>query len=102
MFRAAETIWFSLPPGDRILSFEPSTLDNGRNESDSKTLERLSAKYIDKFGFPFVIDDLERAPDEVISICRARLRNSPQTELNIASEEQNKMTRRRLESILEK
>ena len=58
--------------------------------------------YEDKFGFIFIVCATGKSADEMLAICRARLGNSVETELQIAAEEQPKITEIRLNKLLEK
>lgn len=65
-------------------------------------LVEVTRLYEDKFGFIFILCAGEKTTDEVLAICRARLGNSVETELKIASNEQLKITEIELNKLLER
>ncbi len=126
LFRAAERIWFSLTPADRLEAFaahpkigssKPSKIQNAKAAAWSTTeqagvdtaseivkndLAEANRLYRDKFGFIFIVCATGKSADEMLAICRARLGNSAETEMRIASEEQRKITEIRISKLLEK
>ena len=68
-------------------------------EAISQLAER-NREYEDRFGFIFVICASGKSSDEMLAILNSRIDNDPQTELRIAAEEQSKITRLRLEKLL--
>jgi OHCU decarboxylase len=126
LFRAAEQIWFDLPPADQLEAFAahprigsnksaPSQAKRaakwsegeqaGAAGADQATLEQLAEAnrlYLEKFGFIFIVCATGKTAAEMLAICRARLGNSAATELKIAAEEQLKITEIRLNKLLEK
>jgi allantoicase len=68
-----------------------------------KTLATLAAAnqaYRSKFGHVFLICATGKSSQEILSNLQQRLSNDPEAELRIASEEQRKITRLRLEKLL--
>lgn len=59
-------------------------------------------KYEDRFGFIFIICASGKSAEEMLASLNNRLQNAPETELVIASEEQGKITRLRLEKLIKK
>jgi allantoicase len=59
-----------------------------------------NAEYDQKFGHIFIVCATGKTPEEMLSLLRARLGNSPEIELPIAAEEQRKITHIRLEKLL--
>ena len=59
-------------------------------------------KYLDRFGFIFIICASGKSADEMLASLNNRLQNDPETELVIASAEQRKITRLRLEKLIKK
>ena len=57
-------------------------------------------EYEKKFGFIFIVCASGKSSDEMLSILRHRLQNEPETELTVAAQEQRKITRLRLERLL--
>jgi OHCU decarboxylase len=56
--------------------------------------------YEERFGHVFLISAAGRSAQDVVAVLRQRIENDPATELNVAAEEQSKITRLRLKSML--
>ena len=63
-------------------------------------LEEANQEYLAKFGYIFIVCASGKSADEMLSILRSRLPNSPDQEIRVAAEEQNKITCLRLEKLL--
>lgn len=124
LLREAESIWLGLDPtdwleafshhpriGERNLShpkFAATAQQSGREQSrmagaaDAQRQEfaALNAQYEHKFGHVFLICATGKTPDFMLSQLRQRLQNDAQTELHNAAQEQNMITRLRLERML--
>ena len=70
-------------------------------EEVREALDEANHLYQQKFGFIFIICATGKTADEMLAICRARLGNSVKTEMQIAAEEQRKITEIRLSRLLE-
>ena len=73
-------------------------------KSTPEVLQALAAQnhaYSEKFGYVFLICATGKSSEEILSTVRQRLPNDPDTELRVAAEEQRKITRLRLEKLLE-
>ena len=68
--------------------------------STTTALAEGNAEYDQKFGHIFIVCATGKTPEEMLSLLRARLGNSPEIELPIAAEEQRKITHIRLEKLL--
>ncbi len=125
LFGEAEEAWFSLPTADHLEAFaahpkigdsKPAATQGERAANWSAgeqgsladatgdlrvQLAEVNRLYHEKFGFIFIVCATGKTADEMLAIARARIRNSAETELKIAAEEQNKITRIRLEKVLE-
>lgn len=125
VFDAADRIWFALPVADHLEAFaaHPKIGSNKRAQAQNrraaqwskneqsavgladdkvrKLLTEANRLYEGKFGFIFIVCATGKEADEMLAICRARLGNSVQTELQIAAEEQRKITEIRLTKLLE-
>ncbi len=69
----------------------------------SKTLEELAkgnTDYENKFGFIFIVCATGKTAEEMLGILKARYPNDRNTELTIASEEQEKITILRLKKLI--
>ncbi len=126
LFSAAEETWFALSTVDHLEAFaahpkigeskaaptqgaQAANWSSGEQSSvssaDDETLTELTEinrLYHEKFGFIFIVCATGKSADEMLAIAKARIRNSAETELRIAAEEQHKITRFRLEKLLEK
>jgi OHCU decarboxylase len=75
----------------------------GAAAADAATRARLvqaNREYDRRFGHIFIVCATGKTAEEMLAMLRARLANDPATELAIASEEQRKITRLRLEKLL--
>jgi len=63
-------------------------------------LEEANQEYLAKFGYIFIVCASGKNAGEMLAILRSRLQNSPEQEIRVAAEEQNKITRLRLEKLL--
>ncbi len=57
--------------------------------------------YDARFGHIYIVCATGRSADEMLALLRARLDNDAATELGVAAEEQRKITRIRLEKLLD-
>ena len=70
----------------------------------SEVRERLSEcnrEYERRFGRVYLVFATGRSADEMLRLCKERLANDPETEYEIASAEQEKITDLRLRRLLE-
>ncbi|HEY4953821.1 MAG TPA: 2-oxo-4-hydroxy-4-carboxy-5-ureidoimidazoline decarboxylase [Gemmatimonadaceae bacterium] len=58
--------------------------------------------YEERFGHIYIVCATGRTADEMLALAQARLQNSPAGELKVAAEEQRKITRLRLDKLLDK
>ena len=63
-------------------------------------LAELNHQYEARFGFIFIVCATGKSPEEMLAILQARIGNDRSRELVIAAEEQRKITRLRLEKLL--
>ena len=63
-------------------------------------LDKLNHEYEERFGFIFIVCATGKSPEEMLNILEARIENDRRTELRNAAEEQRKITRLRLERLL--
>ncbi|MGZ8551138.1 MAG: 2-oxo-4-hydroxy-4-carboxy-5-ureidoimidazoline decarboxylase, partial [Chitinophagaceae bacterium] len=57
--------------------------------------------YEEKFGYIFIVCATGRSANEILTLLETRLQNSPEVEIEIAADEQNKITKLRIEKLLE-
>ena len=125
LYEAAEEIWFSLSHADWLEAFaahpkigsghaaprqQARTADwsgdeqSGMKAADESVRDELAEAnrlYEEKFEFIFIVCATGKTGSEMLAICRARLRNSAETEMRLAAEEQRKITALRLDKVLE-
>ena len=77
----------------------------GTQEAATETKAALAEgnrKYEGRFGFIFIICASGKSAEQMLASLNNRLQNDPETEMAIASEEQRKITRLRLEKLVKK
>ena len=72
----------------------------GASEETLHALARENDAYFDRFGFIFIVSATGKTAEEMLTILRGRLPNDLERELQIAADEQRKITRIRLEKLL--
>ncbi|HEX8361918.1 MAG TPA: 2-oxo-4-hydroxy-4-carboxy-5-ureidoimidazoline decarboxylase [Longimicrobium sp.] len=70
-------------------------------EATQRALAEGNRAYDERFGHIYIVCASGKTADEMLSILTRRLANDPATELRAAAEEQRKITRIRLEKLLE-
>lgn len=73
-------------------------------QASEKTLQELAAgnqAYEQRFGYIFIVCATGKSADEMLQLLNLRLYNNPEVEIQIAMEEQNKITKLRLEKLFE-
>jgi len=73
---------------------------NNASELTQRKLEHLNDDYFKKFGHVFLICATGRSADQMLAALELRLANDSETEITIAVKEQSKITRIRLEKLL--
>jgi len=89
--------------GDRPAAGKGAREQAGTAHATQETLDALveaNRAYEQRFGRIFLVCATGKTPDEMLALCRQRLHNDPETEFAVASEEQRKITRLRLEQWL--
>ena len=121
----ADRIWRALEPRDWLEAFlshpkigekkaAAATSEQAKRWSEAEqagvgdaatstlaALAELNQKYEDKFGYIFIVCASDKSSEEMLAILRERLANNPDEELCIAAAEQAKITRLRLQKLLE-
>ena len=64
-------------------------------------LEKANRLYEEKFGFIFIVCATGKTAEEMLDLCRRRVRNDADSEIRIAADEQRKITEIRLKKLLE-
>lgn len=76
---------------------------SGAMSADERVKEELAKanrEYYEKFGFIFIVCATGKSAEEMLEICRLRLGNDRETEINNAATEQQKITEIRLRKLL--
>ncbi|MBX5482353.1 MAG: 2-oxo-4-hydroxy-4-carboxy-5-ureidoimidazoline decarboxylase [Myxococcaceae bacterium] len=72
----------------------------GASEEVIRALAVGNRAYEEKFGFIFLVCATGKSAEEMLALLRERMNNDPDTELRVAAAEQAKITRIRLEKLL--
>ncbi len=75
----------------------------GVEGADASVIQRLAdgnKSYEEKFGHIFIVCATGKSAAEMLALLEARMGNPPEYEINVAAEEQNKITRLRLKKLL--
>jgi OHCU decarboxylase len=118
LMATADAEWANLRPSDWLEAFgaHPRIGESGGRSPASSNREQkgvMSASeetlvllaegnrlYEERFRHVFLISAAGRSAEDVVAALRLRIENDPATELNVAAEEQRKITRLRLKSML--
>jgi 2-oxo-4-hydroxy-4-carboxy-5-ureidoimidazoline decarboxylase len=122
---AADEIWLSLNPGDwreafshhprigeRISGMAQSERGSAWAAGEQSAVERsdenvrsalaaANREYEHRFGHIYIVSATGKGAEEMLALATDRLRNDPDVELRIAAEEQGKITRLRLDKLLD-
>ncbi len=122
---AADEIWQALEAGDWLEAFashprigerssafrqgergsawaagEQSGVERARQDVRDG-LAAANREYEERFGHIYIVCATGKTGEEMLALALARLRNSPAEELSVAAEEQRKITRLRLDKLLD-
>jgi OHCU decarboxylase len=116
----ASKVWHDLPPSDWRQAFAAHPQIGDKGSPSSKTaawsageqagvagaadatrtaLADGNRRYLDKFGWIFIVCATGKSADEMLTVLRQRLDNDPAAELGIAAAEQEKITLLRLHKL---
>lgn len=76
---------------------------SGVNSATNDVIQKLAdgnQAYENKFGYIFIVCATGKSAEEMLDILETRLHNSPGNEIKVAMYEQNKITKIRLEKLL--
>ena len=124
LLHKADSVWWSLSEEDWLEAFrahpkigeqraataqseqarswsaqEQSAIQDAATET-KKALAARNREYEERFGFIFIVCATGKTSSEMLTILQERLPNDPAIELRVAAEEQRKITRLRLEKLL--
>jgi 2-oxo-4-hydroxy-4-carboxy-5-ureidoimidazoline decarboxylase len=85
---------------DKFAAGEQQSIDQASEET-LELLAKANDLYEKKFGYIFIVCATGKSADEMLEILNARLVNTPEEEIRIAMDEQNKITKLRLEKLFE-
>ena len=74
---------------------------NVASEETIKAIAEGNRLYEEKFGYIFIVCATGKSAEEMLEILQSRLENKPEDEILIAADEQNKITKLRIEKLLE-
>jgi allantoicase len=116
VYEKAEAVAQKLRPEDRLAAFaahpkigdrrargQAAKEQSGAARASARTLKELAAAnrdYQKRFGFIFIVCATGKSAAEMLGLLRQRLKNTPEKELAAAAGEQRKITRLRLERLL--
>ena len=80
-------------------SQEQSAMKSASEDTIAQLAEG-NRQYDKKFGFIFIVCASGKSPEEMLAMLNHRLNNDSRTELSVAAQEQQKITRLRLEKLL--
>jgi 2-oxo-4-hydroxy-4-carboxy-5-ureidoimidazoline decarboxylase len=83
---------------DKWAAEEQSSVNNTSNDI-LRDLAAGNERYLQKFGYIFIVCATGKPADEMLRLLNERLHNTPAAEIKIAMEEQDKITRLRLQKI---
>jgi 2-oxo-4-hydroxy-4-carboxy-5-ureidoimidazoline decarboxylase len=115
MIEAADDAWAKTGPTDWLEAFShhPRIGERGSGREAAEQAGAQSAPltvkeqisdinnaYEKKFGHIYIVCAAGKSGEEMLEIAKARMRNEPQDELEVAAEEQRKITEIRLRKLL--
>jgi 2-oxo-4-hydroxy-4-carboxy-5-ureidoimidazoline decarboxylase len=77
---------------------------SGVQVASKETIEALAEGnrlYEEKFGYIFIVCATGKTAEEMLELLQVRLKNRPEEEIQIAADEQSKITKLRIEKLLE-
>jgi OHCU decarboxylase len=112
----ADEIWWRLEPddwreafaahpriGDRSGPEHTRREQSGTAGADPEVLDALAEgnrRYEQRFDHVFLVDAAGRSADDMLDELQARIDNEPDAELEVAAEQQRRITRRRLDAMM--
>jgi 2-oxo-4-hydroxy-4-carboxy-5-ureidoimidazoline decarboxylase len=74
---------------------------NNAQEEILKALSEGNKRYQEKFGYIFIVCATGKSAEEILGLLQLRLNHDPEEEMQIAAEEQSKITKLRIEKLLD-
>ena len=72
----------------------------GAADDTLAALASANREYEERFGYIFIVCATGKSAEEMLAVLRSRLGNDPEDELRVAAEEQRRITRLRIEKLL--
>ncbi len=69
-------------------------------DSEREQFTTLNARYVETFGFPFIIAVKGRSKDEIVAAFKTRIANDRQTEFSTACQQVERIALLRLQDML--
>jgi len=89
--------------GDKKIDWASSE-QSGMTQATEDTLQALvkaNQAYEDKFGYIFIVCATGKSVEEMLGMLQARMQHNADEEIRIAADEQNKITKLRIEKLLD-
>ena len=89
--------------GERATSTWPAQEQARAQDGGKEVRDRLAASnrtYEGRFGYTFIVSATGKTAEEILAILERRLHNEPGDELQVAADEQRKITILRLEKLI--
>ena len=74
----------------------------GADDDLRADLAAANREYEERFGYIYIVFATGKSAEGMLALARERLRNDPNVEVRVAAEEQRKITRLRLDKLLDK
>lgn len=115
LVEAADAAWSKTGPTDWLEAFSHhpriGERGSGREAAEQEgaqsapvtvkeQISEVNATYEKKFGHIYIVCATGKSGEEMLEIAKARMRNEPEHELEVAAEEQRKITAIRLRKLL--
>jgi 2-oxo-4-hydroxy-4-carboxy-5-ureidoimidazoline decarboxylase len=81
-------------------SGEQSGVNNVSRETRAALAEG-NRLYEEKFGYIFIVCAMGKSAEEMLVLLHSRLSNTPEVEIKMAADQQNEITKLRLQKLLE-
>ncbi|HVR42030.1 MAG TPA: allantoicase [Thermoanaerobaculia bacterium] len=115
---ASDRIWQGLGPEERLEAFRAhprigerkggaaaarrwSEREQAAAAGAAEALAKANRAYEEKFGHIYIVCATGKSGDEILADLQSRMKNAPGDELRVAAEEQRKITRLRLEKLVD-
>ncbi len=116
VYESAERIWWDLKRDDWLEAFAAHPRIGEQKDAQSAQeqagalaagaamkarLAEVNRAYEERFGWIYLVCATGKSADEMLALAESRMHNDPDVELRIAAGEQAKITKLRIEKLLE-